>query len=238
MLVLVAEDDPFTAQLLQQGLEQLGYRVHLAPDGAVAEDLALSTDYDCILCDWMMPKVDGPTLVRRLRTQGIQAPVLMLTARTSVAHRVDGLDAGADDYLTKPFAFQELAARVRALLRRADSTADPTQRSLGPLTLDLVARTARVQDTPITLRTMEFNVLSELIHHAGHVLTRTHLAERVWGSALMTTDDVINTTVSGLRRKLKAALAPHGGDSVVQLKTIRGIGYQLHQVAPSVHANP
>ncbi|ARA92697.1 MAG: DNA-binding response regulator [Bacteroidetes bacterium] len=226
MWILVIEDDPFTQELLVSGLEENGYQVDAAADGIEGETLARTNDYDAIIVDWMLPGQSGPALTKRLRTAGINAPVLMLTSLTDVEDRVHGLDSGADDYLTKPFSFEELFARLRALLRRRQALMEETHLKAGVVTVDTRRRLVFIDGESLELRSKEYGLMELFVRNKGTVLTRTVIAERVWGTALGVTDDVINTTVSSLRRKLSDAVGGDGAASV-QIRTIRGVGYCL-----------
>ena len=189
--------------------------------------MARTNEYDLIVCDWMLPGQSGPALVKRLRVADVATPVLMLTSLADVEDRVHGLDAGADDYLTKPFSFEELFARIRALLRRQASIKEETHLEAGPLSLDVRRRTVFVDGAPLDLRAKEYSLMELLMRNRSSVLTRTVIAERVWGTALGVTDDVINTTISSLRRKLKDALKSTGEAGAAEIRTIRGVGYSF-----------
>ncbi len=213
-----------------RGLEEEGYAVDLAEDGIEGETRALSAVYDVLIIDWRLPRRDGRTLVERLRKQGYARPILMLTALRDVDHKVAGLDAGADDYLTKPFSFEELLARLRALHRRilaAPVAADlqAVHLHVGPLEVDTARRRVRYGQTALHLRTKEYQLLELLLRHQGKVLSRSIIAERIWGSVYEVTDNAIDVTVSSLRQKLSAAEA---NDGTVTIETVRGVGYALH----------
>jgi two-component system OmpR family response regulator len=230
--LLLVEDEEAIAEPVRRGLEEEGYVVAVEADGQRGLAEALVGDYDALVVDWRLPTLDGRTLVERLRAGGITAPVLMLTALGDVEYRVAGLDAGADDYLPKPFAFDELLARLRALLRRAQASMEatpglqPIHLRLGRLHLDTARRRVRVEggsaDSDLSLRDKEFRLLELLLGHAGEVVSRTRIAERVWGSALDVTDNAIDITASGLRQRLTEA-EPTG----VRFETVRGVGYRL-----------
>jgi DNA-binding response OmpR family regulator len=229
MHVLVVEDHQDVADVLQMGLEEYGYRVDLARDGKEGEGLLRANDYDVLISDWMLPGQDGPTLVQRIREHGIDLPVLMLTARAEKQDQIDALDAGADDYLAKPFSFEVLLARLRALLRRAGTpgaAADSTTTlNAGPLQIDLLNRRVWLGDYTVELRTKEYDLLTCFAEHPNRVLTRTVIVERVWDS-LFTSDDVLNTTLASLRRKLRTASEQSGVDAPA-IETLRGVGYRL-----------
>ena len=230
--LLLIEDEAAIAEPVRRGLEEEGYVVAVETDGQRGLAEALVGEYDALVVDWRLPRLDGRTLVERLRAGGITAPVLMLTALGDVEYRVAGLDAGADDYLPKPFAFDELLARLRALLRRAQASTEaapglqPIHLRLGRLHLDTARRRVRVEGGSaagdLSLRDKEFRLLELLLGHAGEVVSRTRIADRVWGSALDVTDNAIDITASGLRQQLAEA-APTG----VRFETVRGVGYRL-----------
>lgn len=228
--LLLIEDEADIAEPVRRGLEEEGYAVTVEFDGARGLAEALAGDHDALIVDWRLPYVDGRTLVEQFRGAGRTTPVLMLTALSGVEHRVAGLDAGADDYLPKPFAFDELLARLRALLRRASETTasvavpaghQAVHLHLGRLHFDAARRQASVGDAPLSLRDKELRLLEVLLRHSGEVVSRTRIAERVWGSAFDVTDNAIDVTASGLRLALASA-APD-----VTLETARGVGYRL-----------
>ena len=225
MRLLVVEDDPAMASVLHRSLAKQGYVVVLAPTGTDALWQAAEGSFDAVLLDAMIPAPDGFEVCRQLRASGCWAPVLMLTARDSIDDRVRGLDAGADDYLTKPFALAELHARLRALLRR-----DPGERSVqlacGDLVLDPATRDVHRGGQPIELSPKEFGLLHELLQHVGRPLSRTHLLERVWDFAHGGDSNVVDVYVAYLRKKIDR---PFGRSS---LQTVRGVGYRLVDDAP------
>lgn len=226
MRILVAEDDTAVRDALTRSLRFEGYAVDIAADGAQALRSVLATEPDALVLDVMMPGVDGLDVCRSLREQGIVVPVLMLTARDSVGDRVAGLDAGADDYLVKPFALQELLARLRALLRRSALTGVPSQD--GPLrfagiTLDPVTREVTADGRPVRLTRTEFSILEVFLRHPRQVLSRSTLFELVWGYDLGENSNSLHVYVGYLRRKLEAA----GLDRL--LYTVRGVGYVLRE---------
>ncbi|MDX1384036.1 MAG: response regulator transcription factor [Thermoanaerobaculia bacterium] len=228
--LLLVEDEDSLAAPLTRGLEEDGYLVATAADGRTGLREALSGAYDLMIVDWRLPEVDGLSLVRRLRAAGDATPVLMLTALHEVGHRVAGLDAGADDYLAKPFSFEELLARLRALLRRTegrstDADLPPeTEIRVGSLEVDPARRTAAVGGRPLQLRNKEQLLLELLAGRAGSVVPRHAIAERVWGSAFGVTDNAIDITVSTLRAKLRQGNGPG-------IETVRGVGYRLTEYA-------
>ena len=220
MRVLVVEDEPKLAAALKRGLENEAYAVDLAADGEEGLGLAELEAYDLLLLDLMLPKLDGVELCRRLRAQGRQMPILMLTARDAVEHRVTGLDSGADDYLVKPFAFPELLARVRALVRRSGPSKDPVLR-VADLEIDTVSRQVRRAGQPIGLTTREYAILEYFARNPNRVLSRVQIAEHVWDYDFVAMSNVVDVYVRYLRRKLDDDHEPP------LLWTIRGAGYQL-----------
>jgi two-component system, OmpR family, response regulator len=227
MRVLVVEDETRMAALLKRGLEEEGYAVDVAADGTEGLWLTTEHDYGVILLDAMLPGVDGFEVCARLRSLNKWAPVVMLTARDSIEDRVRGLDAGADDYLVKPFAFAELLARVRALLRRG-SPERPTVLSVGDLQLDPAAHRVTRAGVDVELTAREFALLELLMRHCGQVMTRDRILEHVWDFAYVAGSNVVDQYVGYLRRKLDR---PFGRDDI---ETVRGAGYRL-RIPP---ANP
>jgi DNA-binding response OmpR family regulator len=225
MRILVVEDERKVAKFIRQGLEEEGHTVELAADGAAALDLLLDTSpYDLVVLDLMLPGKDGLTVLRTLRERRIETPVLVLTARDALPDRVRGLDLGADDYLTKPFAFEEFLARVRALLRRATARRDPVLR-VGDLTLDPATRAVTRGRRRISLTIREHALLEYFMRNAGRVLTRPMIAEHVWGLGFDPESNIIDVYVGYLRRKIDA----DGEPRLVQ--TVRGAGYTLKEPA-------
>ncbi len=216
MRALVVEDQPKLASLIRRGLSEEGYAVDVAPDGPQALVRATATEYDVIVLDVMLPGLDGFEVCKRLREQTVRAPVLMLTARDGVDDRINGLDLGADDYLTKPFAFDELLARLRALTRRGAIERAPLL-EVGPLRLD--PRTKRVwrDDDEVDLSAKEFALLETFMRHPGQVLSRFELLEHAWDFAYENRSNVVDVYVRYLRLKLGAAT----------IETVRGAGYRL-----------
>lgn len=219
MRILVIEDEPKIANSLKRGLEAEGYVVDTALDGDHAEVLVDATDYDLMIVDWMIPgKHDGASLVALWRSENIQTPMLMLTAKTTIGDRVTGLDNGADDYLSKPFAFDELLARVRALLRRPKAHSGNALMA-GPLTLDTASKEVSLDGESVKVTAKEFQVLEYLLRHAGEVISKERLLTHVWSDEDRVQENTVETFVGHLRKKLK----PHA-DLIV---TIRGYGYRL-----------
>src|SRR5438477_441018 len=221
MRILVVEDERKVASFIRQGLEEEGHAVEVAADGGSALDLALSEpSYDLVVLDVMLPKRDGLDVLKTLRARGVTVPVLILTARDAVADKVAGLDLGADDYLTKPFAFEELLARVRALLRRGTDQRAAVLR-LGDLSLDPVTREARRGARRIVLTAREYSLLDYFMHNVGRLLTRPMIAEHVWGLDFDAESNIIDVYIGYLRRKIDAP-----GEARL-LHTVRGSGYVL-----------
>ena len=220
MRILVVEDEPKMAVLVRRGLERAGWAVDVAPDGEEALWRAAATAYDAIVLDRMLPGIDGLEVCRRLRGNGVWSPVLMLTAVGEVADRVGGLDAGADDYLTKPFAFDELLARVRALARRGP-VERPTVLEVGDLRLDASTHRVWRGEQPIALTAKEFALLEAFMRRPGEVLSRLTLLEQGWDGAYENRSNVIDVHLSQLREKIDR---PFGRRSI---ETVRGVGYRL-----------
>jgi two-component system OmpR family response regulator len=220
MRVLVVEDEPKMAGLLRRGLAEEGYAIDLAATGEDAIWAATENAYDAIVLDIMLPDLDGFEVCRRLRADGRWAPVLMLTARDGVHDRVRGLDAGADDYLTKPFSFSELLARLRALLRRGAGERPPIVRA-GDLELDPATRRVYRGETPVELTAKEFALLEYMMRRPGELLTRSRLIEHVWDFGYDGDSNVVDVYVRYLRQKIDR---PFGRDTI---ETVRGSGYRL-----------
>lgn len=224
--MLVVEDEIRTAALLQRGLREEGYAVDVAANGPDAVWQAVESPYDAIVLDVMLPGLDGFEVCRRLRVGDCWAPVLMLTARDAVSDRVHGLDAGADDYLTKPFSFAELLARLRALVRRG-AKERPTLLSVGDLRLDPSSRRVWRGEAERQLSPKEFALLELFMRHPGDVMTRTTILEHVWDYAYDGSSNVVDQYVAYLRRKIDDP----GTESL--LETVRGAGYRLRTPAPA-----
>ncbi|HXJ37559.1 MAG TPA: response regulator transcription factor [Candidatus Eisenbacteria bacterium] len=225
MRILVVEDEPKVASFVRRGLEAEHYAVDVAADGEAGLAQALATAYDLVVLDVNLPKRDGFGVVRELRARGQTVPVLLLTARGGVSDKVTGLDVGADDYLTKPFAVEELLARVRALLRRGAPSATPAL-SLADLTLDPVTREVTRAGKRIELTAREHALLEFFLRNRGRVLSRALIAQRVWGVEFDTFTNVIDVYVNYLRRKIDADFEPK------LLHTVRGVGYVLKTSEP------
>jgi two-component system OmpR family response regulator len=220
MRVLVVEDEARMARLLKRGLEEEGHAVDVAGDGPEGLWLATENNYAAVVLDVMLPGFDGFELCRKLRAAGIWSPVLMLTARDAVDDRVRGLDAGADDYLVKPFSLLELAARLRALVRR-DDRARPAVVAEGDLKLDPASKRAWRGRTELQLSPKEFALLELFLRHPGTVLTRSQILDAAWDFAYDGTSNVVDQYVTYLRRKIDVPFGRH------DLETVRGMGYRL-----------
>jgi heavy metal response regulator len=220
MRVLVVEDEPGIALFVRQGLSEAGYAVDVAGDGEEGLDYALAAEYDAIVLDILLPQMDGLDLLRELRERGLMTPVLLLTARDTVEDRVQGLDAGADDYLVKPFAFSELLARIRALLRRPPLQAEAVLR-VGDLEMDIARHEVRRAQRLIELSPREFALLEYLMRHPTQVLSRTQIIEHVWNFDFSYDSNVVDVYIGYLRHKLN-----RGSDTPL-IHTVRGVGYRL-----------
>jgi len=221
MRILVVEDDRKVAGFIEMGLREEGYAVDLARDGDEAIVLAHVNDYDAILLDLMLPKKNGLQVAAELRREGRTTPILMLTARDATEDVVRGLDAGADDYLTKPFKFDELLARLRALVRRGGATR-VERITAGPLELDRLKHQAYVGGRPLDLTPREFQLLEHFMMHKDDVVRRTELLEKVWDMHFDPESNVVDVHVGNLRRKLREA----GYDGLI--RTVRGVGFRLN----------
>jgi two-component system OmpR family response regulator len=217
MRVLVVEDDPKIASFIVRGLKQAGYAVDHSSDGEAGLSLAELTDYDAAIVDIMLPGLDGISLVRRLRARRRSTPVLFLSAKSSVDDRVRGLQSGGDDYLTKPFAFSELVARVQALIRRATSSPETTKLIAGDVSLDLVTREVTCGGRAVELQPREFSLLAFLLRHAGRPLSKTMILEHVWDYSFDPQTNVVDVVVSRLRTKIDV--------DHKRIETIRSVGY-------------
>jgi DNA-binding response OmpR family regulator len=225
MRVLVVEDERKVASFIRQGLEEEGHTVEVTGDGLSALDLVTDTSaYDLVVLDVMLPGLDGFSVLRKLREERLSTPVLILTARDTIPDKVAGLDLGADDYLTKPFAFDEFLARVRALLRRGQAPSPPVLR-VADLTLDPATREVRRAGKAVTLTTREYALLEYFMRNVGRVLTRPMIAEHVWGLDFDAESNIIDVYIGYLRRKIEANGPP------ALLHTVRGAGYVLRPTA-------
>ncbi len=221
MRILVAEDDADTAEFIRRGLRELGHNVLTTGDGFDALHLLSTEQMEVAVLDRMLPNLDGVSIVRRVRAAGIGVPVLLLTALGRIEDRVTGLEAGADDYLVKPFAFSELAARVNALGRRKPVHAEPTRLEHGEIVVDLLKRQVLRGGAVVQLQPREFRILEELMREEGKVVTRTMLLERVWNYHFDPQTNIVDTHISRLRSKLNEGGRPD------LIETVRGTGYRM-----------
>ena len=221
MRALIVEDDRAIAEFVGRGLREAGFAVDQASDGETGLELALTEPYDVAIVDLMLPQRDGLALIDELRRRGHTTPVLILSARRSVDDRVRGLQSGGDDYLTKPFAFAELLARVQALVRRATRAPEPTTLTISDLTLDLLSRKVTRGSTPIELRPREFALLEYLMRNPGKVVSKTMILSHVWDYTFDPQTNIVDVLVSRLREKIDRPF-----DRKL-LRTVRGVGYVL-----------
>jgi two-component system, OmpR family, response regulator len=219
--LLLVEDDSTVAAFVRKGMMEEGFVVEHARDGIAGLAMASSASYDAAVIDVMLPGMDGLALIDELRRRKIQLPVIILSARRSVAERVEGLHAGGDDYLTKPFAFSELLARIRALIRRATNTPEPSGITVGELHIDLRARTVTRGGTPITLQPREYALLEYLARNAGRVVSKTMIIEHVWDYNFDPHTNIVESRICRLREKIDA------GFGAPLIHTVRGMGYVL-----------
>ena len=224
MKLLVVEDEPKTADYLRQGLREAGFVVDLARNGLDGHHLAMTGDHDLIVLDVMLPDVDGWRILKALRDHSRDVPVLFLTARSGVEDRVKGLELGADDYLVKPFAFTELLARVRTLLRRGRTMATPDQLQVADLVLDLPRHRATRAGQRINLSSKEFALLELLVRRKGEVLPRSLIASQVWDMNFSSDTNVIDVAIRRLRAKVDDDFSPK------LIHTVRGMGYTLDEI--------
>lgn len=223
MRLLVVEDDKKTATFIVKGLQRAGFAVDHAANGEDGLHLALTESYDAAVIDIMLPKGDGLSLIEELRVHQINTPVLILSAKRSLDDRIRGLQTGGDDYLTKPFSFAELLARVRALVRRASGAVEPTCLRVGALSLDLLRREVVRGETKLDLQPREFALLEYLMRHAGEVVSKTMLLDHIWGYDFDPQTNVVDVLVCRLRKKLETGT----GEPLIQ--TLRGVGYVLKE---------
>ena len=221
MRVLLVEDDPTIAEFVEGGLREAGFAVERAADGRTGFEKAAAEPYDAAILDVMLPQMDGLAVIDALRARGIRMPVLILSAKRTVDDRVRGLQAGGDDYLTKPFDFAELLARVQALIRRATGASEPTRLSVGDLSLDLLTRRVQRGAQALDLRPREFALLEYLMRNAGRVVSKTSILSHVWGYNFDPNTNVVDVLVSRLRDRIDKPFP----DKL--LHTVRGVGYVL-----------
>jgi len=219
MRILVVEDDRKISSFVTKGLKQSGYAVDACGDGEEALVLAETTAYDAAVVDLMLPKLDGLSLIQRLRARSVRTPIIILSAKASVDDRVRGLQAGGDDYLTKPFAFSELLARVQALIRRASQSTEPTRLTVGDLTLDLITHEASRDGEKIELQPREYSLLEYLMRNQGRTVTKTMVLEHVFDYSFDPQTNVVDVLVHRLRSKIDP--------EKTRLHTLRGVGYVL-----------
>jgi two-component system OmpR family response regulator len=225
MKILIIEDDSATREYIATGLKEAGHNVDSARDGYEGLLLAKEGNHDLLIVDRMLPHLDGLTVVKTLRSTQCNVPVLFLTTMCGIDDRVEGLNAGADDYLVKPFAFSELTARVNALLRRPRETVDQKVLQVSGLEIDLMKRTVRREGQLIDIQATEFRLLEYLVRHADQVITRTMLLESVWDFHFDPKTNIVETHISRLRSKLNAGNKPD------LIQTVRGAGYIIHETA-------
>lgn len=221
MRILVVEDDKKIASFVVNGFKQNGFAVDHARDGEEGLALLRATPYDAAVVDVMLPKLDGLAMVQELRRFGVKTPVIILSAKASVDDRIKGLQAGGDDYLTKPFAFSELLARVQALLRRATQSAEPTRLTVGDLMLDLLAHEVTRAEKKIELQSREFALLEYMMRNAGRVVTKTMILEHIWDYSFDPQTNIVDVLVHRLRTKIDKDFP------VKLIHTYRGVGYAL-----------
>ena len=225
MKLLVIEDEKKVANFIQQGLSEEEYTVECAYDGEQGLEKALSSEFDVIILDLMLPKRDGISILRELRARGVNTPVLILTAKGTIQDRVIGLDSGADDYLAKPFHFEELTARIRSLLRRS-SVEKTTQLKVGDLVLDTVSHKAKRGESDIELTAREYALLEYLMRNADRVLSRSVITQHVWSYNFYADSNLVDVYINRLRNKIEA-----GGASRL-IHSIRGVGYVMRETTP------
>jgi DNA-binding response OmpR family regulator len=221
MRALIVEDDPTLADFVSGGLREAGFVTDVAADGESGLQRALAESFDIVIVDLMLPRLGGLDLIDAMRSRKVSTPVLILSAKRTVDDRVRGLQAGGDDYLTKPFAFAELLARVQALVRRATGQAEPTRLVVGDLVLDLLTRQVTRAGQPLDLRPREFALLEYLMRHPGRVLSRTMILSHVWGYNFDPNTNVVDVLVSRLRDRIDKPFDTR------LLQTVRGVGYVL-----------
>lgn len=223
MRILIIEDDIQTAKYIQKGLSESGFNVDHASDGEAGLDLAISNSYDALIIDRMLPKLDGLAIVEKLRGQGFNVPILILSALGDVDQRVQGLTAGGDDYLVKPYAFSELLARLQSIMRRTQPASESNQLQLHDLKINLLTREVTRAGTEIILQPKEYVLLETLMRHVGQIVTRTMLLEKVWDYNFDPQTNVVDVHISRLRAKIDRDF------DVQLLKTVRGSGYLLDE---------
>jgi len=223
MRILLVEDDNKIAFFIVKGLRAAGYAVDHVPDGENGLHLALTEPYDAAIIDIMLPKLDGLSLIKKMRTESVHTPVIILSAKGSVDDRVKGLQTGSDDYITKPFAFSELLARVQALIRRGSGQAEPARLTVGDLSMNLITREVTREGRKIELQPMEFSLLEYLVRNAGKVVSKTMIMEHVWDYNFDPQTNVVEARISRLRDKIDRDF------SKKLIHTIRGVGYVVKE---------
>jgi DNA-binding response OmpR family regulator len=221
MRILVVEDEKKMANFISRGLKEEGYAVDIAPDGEIGWEYISTNEYDLVVLDWMLPKMSGLALCERIRKSTHRMPILMLTVRDTVEDKIKGLDQGADDYMTKPFAFDELLARIRALLRRPQELKDEALLKCGDISIDLLTRRAWVASGEVMLSQKEFALLEYLTRHRGEVVSRSQIAEHVWDLHFDPMSNTIDVYINFLRNKID------GDRPKSRIETVRGVGYRL-----------
>jgi len=223
MRLLLVEDDTKIAAFIQKGLKAAGYAVDHAVDGERGLDLAFTEPYDAAIIDIMLPRLDGLSLLKILRKEKVDTPVIILSAKDSVDDRIRGLETGSDDYLTKPFAFSELLARVQALIRRSSGTTEPTRLTFSSLSMDLITREVTREGSKIDLQPLEFSLLEYLMRNAGRVVSKTMIMEHVWDYNFDPMTNVVEARISRLRDKVDKNF------SEKFIHTVRGVGYVIRK---------
>lgn len=221
MRILIVEDDKATAAFIAKGLQEAGIRVCLAEDGETGLSKARTEPFDLAVLDIMLPRLDGLSVIRKIRAAKIDMPLLVLSAKDSVENKIQGLECGADDYLAKPFSFGELLARIQALLRRVSHSAEPTCLSAGDLTLDLLRRKVTRAGDPIDLQPLEFQLLEYMMRNRGRVISKTTILEHVWEYHFDTQSNIVEACIFRLREKIDK---PYNKKMI---RTVRGFGYML-----------
>ncbi|MGW8320066.1 MAG: response regulator [Thermodesulfobacteriota bacterium] len=223
MRILVVEDDKKIASFIRKGLKEAGFAVDVEDDGANGLHMALSDSYDAAVVDIMLPSLDGLSLIEEVRRKRVKTPVLILSAKRSVDDRVRGLQAGGDDYLTKPFSFSELLARIQALIRRATLTVEPSTLTVGDLTMDLLTRQVSREGVNITLQAREFALLEYLMRNAGRIVSKTSILEHVYDYSFDPQTNVVDVLLHRLRTKVDKEF------ETKMIQTVRGMGYVLNK---------
>ncbi len=223
MKLLLIEDDLVIADFIQKGMKEAGFAIDHMQDGQMGLSAALNYTYDLAIIDLMLPKLDGISIIDRIRQKKLNLPIIILSAKRTVDDRIDGLQHGSDDYLTKPFSFSELLARVEAVLRRSNNTIEPTNLNISNLSLDLLARTVVRDNKKIDLQPKEFALLEYLVRNTGHVVSKTMIMERVWNYDFDPGTNVVEARISKLREKIDK------GFDTQLIHTVRGLGYVLKE---------